>query len=41
MRVRAKVAGRRFTLADLGGSPYKEAADRERLRDGLRTAGLR
>ena len=39
-RLRAKVARRPFTLANLDRWPLKEPADRERLREGLRKAGL-
>ncbi len=39
-KLRAKVARRPFTLANLDRWPLKEPADRERLREGLRKAGL-
>ena len=39
-RLRAKVVQRPLTLADVGRWPFKEPADRERLREGLRKAGL-
>ncbi len=39
--MRAKAGQRPYTLADIGGWPFKDPAARERLRDGLRKAGLR
>jgi len=38
--MRAKAGRSSYTLAHLGGWTFKEEADRERLREGLRKAGL-
>ena len=40
IRLRAKVVQRPYTLAELGRWPFKEPAYLERLRKGLRKAGL-
>jgi len=39
-KMRAKAGLRPYTLADVGSWSFKYSADRERLRDGLRKAGL-
>jgi TolB-like protein/class 3 adenylate cyclase len=39
-KLRAEVRQRPYTLADVGDWDFKEPADRERLREGLRKAGL-
>ena len=39
-KMRAKAGEHLMSLADIGGWRFKYSADRERLRDGLRKAGL-
>ncbi len=39
-KLRAKVGQGPYTLADIDDWDFKEPIDRERLRDGLRKAGL-